>query len=147
MYNFTFPRPMRILLIEDNPGDIRLTKEALRIAKMPNLLRVIEDGVEAMTFLFGPDKLIDQFRPDLIILDLNLPRKDGRDILIALKTDPTLKRIPIIIFTTSQAEPDVIHAYEMHANCFITKPMDYEQFIAVARAIESFWLTVVRLPN
>ncbi|MDQ1301410.1 MAG: hypothetical protein QG637_1331 [Chloroflexota bacterium] len=146
MPNLSAGRPIEILLIEDNPGDIRLTKEALRTGKTPNRLRVAEDGVEAMAILFRQGKHTNAPIPDLIVLDLNLPRKDGREVLAEIKADPALKRIPIVILTTSQAEADMFRAYDLHANCYITKPMDYERFQAVIRAIESFWLTIVKLP-
>jgi CheY-like chemotaxis protein len=146
MSNLSAGRPIEILLIEDNPGDVRLTQEALRTARMPNRLRVAEDGIEAMAMLHREDKYAAGPLPDLILLDLNLPRKDGREVLRELKADPALKRIPIIILTTSQSEPDILRAYDLHANCYITKPVDYERFQAVIKAIENFWLAVVRLP-
>lgn len=139
-------RPIEILLIEDNPGDVRLTKEALRTAKTPNRIRVAEDGIQAIEMLFRQGEYARDPLPDLILLDLNLPRKDGREILKEIKADPTLRRIPVIVFTTSRAEPDIAWAYDMQANCYITKPMDFQQFLKVARAIEEFWLNTVRLP-
>jgi len=146
MPNQRMSRPIEILLIEDNPGDVRLTKEALRTSKLPNRIRVAEDGIEASAILFRRGQYADAPRPDLIVLDLNLPRKDGRTVLAEIKTDPELKRIPVVILTTSQAVSDIFQAYDMHANCYITKPMDYDQFQAAIKAIESFWLTVARLP-
>jgi CheY-like chemotaxis protein len=146
MLNQRIGRPIEILLIEDNPGDVRLTKEALRTSRLPNRIRVAEDGIEASAILFGQGQPAAGPRPDLIVLDLNLPRKDGRAVLAELKADPELKRIPVVILTTSQAESDITQAYDMYANCYITKPMDYERFQAAIKAIESFWLTVVRLP-
>ncbi len=146
MVNLPVSRPIEILLVEDNPGDIRLTKEALRTAKVPNRLRVAEDGVEATAILFRQGQYADAPLPDLILLDLNLPRKDGREVLREVKSDPVLKRIPVIILTTSQSQPDVLMAYDMQANCYITKPVDYERFQAVVKAIENFWLSIVRLP-
>ena len=146
MVNLSVGRPIEILLVEDNPGDIRLTKEALRTAKVSNRLRVAEDGVEATAILFRQGKYANAPLPDLILLDLNLPRKDGREVLREIKADPVLKRIPVIILTTSQAQPDVLMAYAMQANCYITKPVDYERFQAVVKAIENFWLSIVRLP-
>ena len=146
MPDFAAGRPIEILLVEDNPGDIRLTKEALRTARTPNHLHIAEDGVEAMARLFRRGKYVNSPPPDLILLDLNLPRKDGREVLAEIKADPAFKRTPVIIMTTSQAEPDIIRAYDLQANCYIIKPMDYERFQAIIRAIESFWLTVARLP-
>jgi CheY-like chemotaxis protein len=146
MTNLTTTRPISILLIEDNPGDVRLTKEALRNTKVPSRISVAVDGAEAMAILRQQDRYADVPRPDLILLDLNLPRKDGREVLAEVKADPVLKRIPIVILTTSQAEQDVLRAYDLHANCFITKPVDFERFLAVAKAIEYFWLSIVRLP-
>ncbi len=146
MVNLSVGRPIEILLVEDNPGDIRLTKEALRTAKVSNRLRVAEDGIEATAILFRQGKYANAPLPDLILLDLNLPRKDGREVLREIKADPVLKRIPVIILTTSQAQPDVLMAYDMQANCYITKPVDYERFQAVVKAIENFWLSIVRLP-
>ncbi len=140
-------RPVHILLIEDNPGDVRLTIEALREAKVRNTLNVASDGEEALRYLhhLGPHR--DAPRPDLILLDLNLPRKDGREVLAEIKVDPNLKIIPVVILTTSQAEQDILRSYELRANCYITKPVDLDQFITVVRSIESFWLTIVTLPS
>jgi len=140
-------RPIEILLIEDSPGDVRLTREALKEAKVLNRLSVATDGVEAMEFLRRRGRHADTPRPDLILLDLNLPRKDGREVLEEIKTDPSLKRIPVVVLTTSRAEEDVIRAYDLHANCYITKPVDFKQFIVVVQAIEDFWLTIVKLPR
>jgi two-component system response regulator len=139
-------KPIEILLIEDNPGDVRLVKEALRTAKTPSRIRVAEDGFQAMEILLRQGEYARDPLPDIIILDLNLPRKDGREVLKEIKNDPVLRRIPVIIFTTSRAEPDILWAYDMHANCYITKPVDFQQFLTVIRAIESFWLNTVRLP-
>lgn len=146
MLDLSAGRPIEILLIEDNPGDIRLTQEALRTARRPNRIRVAEDGVEAMAILRREGNYAHTPLPDLILLDLNLPRKDGRDVLREIKTDPVLKRIPVIILTTSQSQPDVTMAYDLHANCYITKPVDFERFQAAVKAIENFWLSTVRLP-
>lgn len=146
MPNLSAGRPIEILLIEDNPGDIRLTQEALRTAKRPNRIRVAEDGVEAMAILRREGNYAHSPLPDLILLDLNLPRKDGRQVLREIKADPVLKRIPVIILTTSQSQPDVTMAYDLHANCYITKPVDFERFQAAIKAIETFWLSTVRLP-
>jgi chemotaxis family two-component system response regulator Rcp1 len=135
-----------ILLVEDNPGDVRLAREALKESKIRNQLFVVIDGVEAMDFLRRRGKHADAPRPDLILLDLNLPRKSGREVLAEIKTDESLKRIPVVIMTVSRAEEDVIKSYDQHANCYITKPLDFNQFIEVTKAIEGFWLTIVRLP-
>jgi chemotaxis family two-component system response regulator Rcp1 len=137
---------VEILLIEDNPGDVRLTREAFQEGKITNNLSVVKDGVEAIAFLHQEDKYADAPRPDVILLDLNLPRKDGREVLAEIKQDPDLKRIPVVILTTSQAEQDILKTYNLHANCYITKPVDLEQFIGVVRSIEAFWLSVVKLP-
>ena len=138
--------PIEILLIEDNLGDVRLTMEALKEGKVSNNLSVVKDGVEAIAFLRQEDKYADAPRPDLILLDLNLPRKDGREVLAEIKQDPDLKRIPVVILTTSQAEQDILKTYDLYANCYITKPVDLEQFITVVRSIETFWLSIVKLP-
>jgi chemotaxis family two-component system response regulator Rcp1 len=135
-----------ILLVEDNPGDVRLAQEALKESKVRNKLYVVEDGVEAMNFLRQEGKFIGSPRPDLILLDLNLPRKSGREVLDEVKSDESLKRIPVVVLTVSKAEEDIIKAYDHHANCYITKPLDFDQFIEVTKSIEDFWLTIVRLP-
>jgi chemotaxis family two-component system response regulator Rcp1 len=141
-------RPIEILLVEDSPGDVRLTREALRDAKVSNNLHVVRDGVEALAFLRRQgDQFAECPRPDLILLDLNLPRKSGHEVLEEIKADGALRRIPVVILTTSQAEQDVLRTYDLHANCYITKPVDLDQFIAVVRSIEDFWLTIVRLPS
>ena len=140
-------RPIEILLVEDNPGDIRLTKEALKEAKVLNTLTVVQDGVEALTCLRRQGQYADAKRPDLILLDLNLPRKDGREVLAEIKNDEALKFIPVVILTTSQDEQDVLKSYGLHANCYITKPVELEQFISVVKAIEDFWLGIVVLPS
>jgi CheY-like chemotaxis protein len=136
-----------ILLVEDNPGDTRLVIEAMREAKLENYIHVVEDGVEAMQFLRREGRFGDAPRPDLILLDLNLPKKDGRAVLAEVKTDPVLKRIPVVVLTTSQAEEDVLRAYDLHANCYITKPVDMEQFMKVVAQIDEFWIRVVTLPK
>jgi two-component system, chemotaxis family, response regulator Rcp1 len=138
--------PIEILLIEDNPGDVRLTVEALREGKVRNNLHVATDGVEALQFLRRGGPFARAPRPDMILLDLNLPRKDGREVLSEIKADPDLRRIPIVVLTTSKAESDVLRSYDLHANCYITKPVDVGDFFAVVRSIDSFWLAVVRLP-
>jgi CheY-like chemotaxis protein len=140
-------RPVEILLIEDSPSDTELTVEALREARVRNHLSIVEDGVQAMSFLRRQDKFSRAPRPDLIMLDLNLPRKDGREVLAEIKADEDLKTIPVVVLTTSRAEQDVLRAYNLHANCYITKPVDFEQFLEVVRSIESFWLLIVRLPS
>lgn len=135
-----------ILLVEDNPGDVRLTAEALRQAKIANSLHVVEDGEEALAFLSQEHDYCGAPFPDLILLDLNLPKKDGRELLADIKADEKLKQIPVVVLTTSQAEEDVLRAYKLAANCYITKPVDFPQFMKVVRSIEEFWLTVVKLP-
>jgi two-component system, chemotaxis family, response regulator Rcp1 len=140
-------RPIDILLVEDNPGDVRLTVEALREGKVHNNLHVVGDGVDALAFLHREGQYADAPTPDLILLDLNLPRKDGREVLAEIKADPQLRRIPVVVLTTSNAEQDVLRSYDLHANCYITKPVDLDQFINVVRTIEEFWLAVVTLPT
>ncbi len=137
---------IEILLVEDDPGDVRLTQEALKTAKVLNRLSVVNDGVDAMAFLRRQGKHSDAPCPDLVLLDLNLPRKDGRAVLAEIKTDPDLKHIPVVVLTTSQDERDILHAYNAYANCYITKPVDLKQFLAVVEAIDNFWLTIVKLP-
>lgn len=139
--------PIEILLVEDNPGDVRLTQEALKDAKVSNTLHVVEDGVAAMDFLHRRSPYENKPRPALILLDLNLPKKNGREVLSEIKQDPQLKDIPVVILTTSQSEEDVLRAYTLHANCYITKPVDFVQFTKVIRTIEEFWLTIVVLPS
>jgi CheY-like chemotaxis protein len=139
--------PIEVLLVEDNPGDVRLTREALRDNKVHIHLSLVEDGVEAVTFLRREGKYANAPRPDLILLDLNLPRKDGREVLKEIKGDGDLKQIPVVILTTSTAEQDILRTYDFHANCYITKPVDFEQFLRVVKAIEDFWLIVVKLPK
>ncbi len=136
-----------ILLVEDNPGDTRLVIEAMHEAKLENYIHVVEDGIEAMQFLRREGRFGDAPRPDLILLDLNLPKKDGRAVLAEVKADPVLKRIPVVVLTTSQAEEDVLRAYDLHANCYITKPVDMEQFMKVVAQIDDFWVRVVTLPK
>jgi len=139
-------RPIEILLVEDSPSDTDLTVEALATAKICNRLSVVEDGVQAMEFLRRQGRYAGAPRPDLILLDLNLPRKDGREVLAEIKTDERLRTIPVVMLTTSQAEQDILRAYSLHANCYITKPVDFRQFLEVVKAIENFWLAVVKLP-
>ncbi len=140
-------RPIEILLVEDNPGDVRLTIEALREGKVLNRLTVARDGEEAMAALLRQGRFANARRPDIILLDLNLPKKDGREVLEEIKKDPILMVIPVVILTTSQDEQDVLKSYKLHANCYITKPVDLPQFLAVVKAIEDFWFTVVVLPK
>jgi chemotaxis family two-component system response regulator Rcp1 len=140
-------RPVEILLVEDNPADVRLTREALRDAKVVNTLHVVEDGEAAVQFLRRQGRYTDAPRPDVILLDLNLPRRSGHEILADVKNDPELRSIPIVVLTTSQAEEDILTAYRLHANCYISKPVDLAQLTKVVRAIDSFWFTVVTLPR
>jgi two-component system, chemotaxis family, response regulator Rcp1 len=146
MINFKNIKVVEILLVEDSPGDVRLTVEALKEAKVSNNLSVVQDGVEAMAFLQQKGAYKDAARPDIILLDLNLPRKDGREVLAEIKEDPKLKQIPVVVLTTSRSEQDILKAYDLHANCYITKPVDFKQFMTVVKSIENFWLTVVKLP-
>lgn len=139
-------KPIKILLVEDSPGDIRLTEEVLREGKVHNNLSVVRNGVEALAFLHQTGKYVDAPRPDLILLDLNLPKRDGREVLAEIKEDPNLKHIPVVVLTTSNAEQDILRAYDLDANCYINKPVDLEQFFTAIRSIENFWLTVVTLP-
>jgi two-component system, chemotaxis family, response regulator Rcp1 len=143
----TSGRPIEILLVEDSPGDVRLTLESLKESKVRNNISVVGDGIEALAFLRCQDKHGHAPRPDLILLDLNLPKKDGREVLADIKNDPELKRIPVVILTTSKAEEDILRTYTLHANCYITKPVNLDQFMKVVRAIEDFWLTIVKLPG
>lgn len=140
-------RPVEILLVEDNPGDVDLTLEALEDAKMRNNVSVARDGQEALDFLRGEDGFEDTPRPDLILLDLNLPKKDGREVLRIVKDDPDLKSIPVVVLTTSNDEKDVLESYEHRANAYIVKPVDFDQFFRAIQALEDFWLTVVKLPG
>jgi len=138
--------PIEILLVEDNPGDVRLTQEALKEGKVRNHLSVVDDGAKAVDFLFRRGPYAGAPRPDLILLDLNLPKMDGREVLRQIKAEPALRSIPIVVLTTSQADEDVVKAYDLHVNCYITKPIDLAQFLNVVKAIEDFWLTIVKLP-
>jgi two-component system, chemotaxis family, response regulator Rcp1 len=140
-------RPAEVLLVEDSPGDVRLTREALKEGKVRNNLSVVSDGVEAMEFLRREGQYADAPRPDIVLLDLNMPRKDGREVLAEMKSDETLKRIPVVILTTSEAEQDILRTYDLHANCYLTKPVDLEQFISIVKSVEDFWLTIVQLPR
>jgi chemotaxis family two-component system response regulator Rcp1 len=139
-------RPIEILLVEDNPGDVRLTREALKEAKVRNNLAVANDGVEALAYLRREPPHEAANRPDLVLLDLNLPRKDGREVLAEIKADPDLRRLPVVVLTTSTAEKDILESYNLYANCYITKPVDLDQFLSIVTSIEDFWLTIVKLP-
>jgi CheY-like chemotaxis protein len=139
-------QPVDILLVEDSPADVRLTREALKEARVMNQLHVVKDGVAALAFLRHRDEYTDSPRPDLILLDLNLPKKDGREVLAEIKQDEDLKRIPVVVLTTSKAEEDIVNTYNLHANAYITKPVDLTKFFDVIRALEGFWLAVVTLP-
>jgi chemotaxis family two-component system response regulator Rcp1 len=140
-------KAIEILLVEDSAGDVRLTVEALKESKIRNKLSVVQDGVEAMEFLRQEGIYKDAVRPDLVLLDLNLPRKDGREVLAEIKSDQKLWQIPVVILTTSRSEEDILKAYDLHANCYIAKPVDFKQFMTVVKSIENFWLTVVKLPT
>jgi len=146
MNNEEISKNIEILLVEDNPADIRLAQEAFKDAKVHNILYTVGDGVEAMAFLRRQGKYADVGRPDLILLDLNLPKKDGREVLAEIKIDEHLKLIPVVILTVSKDEEDILKTYNLHANCYITKPIDFEQFMKVIKTIEEFWLTIVKLP-
>jgi CheY-like chemotaxis protein len=139
-------RPIEILLVEDSPADVRLTQEALKEEKFHVNLSVVNDGVEAMEFLLRQGNYEKAVRPDLILLDLNLPRKDGKEVLKEIKNDENLKTIPVVILTISKAEEDIFKTYNLHANCYITKPLDLNQFARVVKSIKEFWLTIVKLP-
>ena len=140
-------RPVDILLVEDSPTDVFLAREALEQAKVLNTLHVVSDGVEAMDYLHRRGPYAGAVRPDLVLLDLNLPRKDGREVLAEIKADAGLKRIPVVVLTTSKAEEDILRAYGLHANCYVAKPVDFDRFAEVVKAIESFWFTIVSLPT
>ncbi len=140
-------RPIQILLVEDSPSDVKLTMTALKRAKVANKVSHVEDGVQAMDFLRRKGEYAMAPRPDLVLLDLNLPRKDGREVLQEMKGDPDLALIPVVVLTTSQAEQDIIRSYQLHANCYVTKPVNFERFLEIVQSIENFWLTVVELPG
>ena len=137
---------VEILLVEDNPGDVRLTREALRDSKVQNNIHVVDDGVKAMQFLNREAPYQDVPRPDIILLDLNLPRRDGREVLADIKLSEDFRRIPVVILTTSDDEQDILKSYDLHANCFITKPVDFNRFITIVKSIENFWFSIVKLP-
>ncbi|MCX7898280.1 MAG: response regulator [Rhodocyclaceae bacterium] len=136
----------QFLLVEDNPGDVRLTQEALKESKLRNHLSVVGDGEEALAFLRRKPPYENAPRPDVILLDLNLPKKNGREVLAEIKADPDLRRIPVVVITSSEAEQDILMSYDLHVNCYVTKPVDLDQFIKVVRSVSEFWLTIVRLP-
>jgi two-component system response regulator len=138
--------PIEVLLVEDNPGDAQLTRIALEDSKISIHLNVVEDGVEAMAFLRKQEKYVKAVHPDIVLLDLNLPRKDGREVLAEIKADEKLRRIPVVVLTTSQAEEDILKAYNLCANCYITKPVDFDQFVKIVQSIENFWFAIVKLP-
>jgi CheY-like chemotaxis protein len=138
--------PIEVLLVEDNPGDAQLTSIALEDSKISVNLHVVEDGVEAMTFLRKQENYANAPHPDIILLDLNLPKKDGREVLAEIKADDKLRRIPVVVLTTSQSESDILKAYNLSANCFITKPVDFDQFVKIVQSIENFWFAIVKLP-
>ena len=143
----TDARLVEILLVEDNPGDVLLTREALKEGKVLNNLHVAHDGEEALKFLHKEDPYQDVPTPDIVLLDLNLPKVNGREVLAEVKSDPVLRRIPVVVLTTSQAEEDIIRSYDLHANCYIAKPLDLDQFITVIKTVEDFWVSIVKLPN
>ncbi|MHB1286638.1 MAG: response regulator [Leptospirales bacterium] len=147
MNNSGMGRPAEFLLVEDNPGDVRLTREALQESKIRNNLNVVGDGEQALLYLRKHPPHTNALRPDIILLDLNLPRKDGREVLAEIKGDPSLRRIPVVVITSSEAEQDILRTYDLHVNCYVTKPVDLDQFIKVVQSVESFWLTIVRLPS
>lgn len=147
MYHHMVGLPIDILLIEDNPGDVRLTREAFKLAKMKNNLHVAKDGGEALDFLFKNEPYENTPNPDIILLDLNLPKMDGRQLLQEIKKDKQLRTIPVIVLTTSTAEEDILRTYHLHANCYIHKPMEMDEFVTVVKTIENFWLSIVKLPN
>ena len=138
--------PIEVLLVEDDPGDVLMTREAFEEHKVGNRLNVVSDGVDALAYLRKEDPYQKAARPDLILLDLNLPRRDGREVLEEIKNDASLRQIPVVVLTTSQADEDVLRSYQLHANAYVTKPVDFERFVKVVKQIDEFWLTIVRLP-
>ncbi len=146
MNNLSAVMPIEVLLVEDNPGDALLTRIALEDSRISVHLNVVEDGVEAMAFLRKQEKYAKVPHPDIVLLDLNLPKKDGREVLAEIKGDENLRRIPVVVLTTSQAEEDILKAYNLAANCYITKPVDFDQFVKIIRSIENFWFAIVKLP-
>ena len=145
MNNPAMDKPIKILLVEDNAGDVRLTREAFKECKVATIMEVVSDGEEALAFLKRNGSGVEN-HPDIILLDLNLPKKDGREVLAEIKSDPTLRQIPVVILTTSKANQDILKCYDMHANCYIAKPVDVNEFIQAVKTIEDFWLTIVKLP-
>jgi CheY-like chemotaxis protein len=141
------PRPIEVLLVEDDPGDVLLTKEAFDDNKVQNNLSVVSDGEEATDYLRRRGRFTEAARPDLVLLDLNLPRKDGREVLLEIKADPELRSIPVVVLTTSEADEDILRSYDLHANAYVTKPVDFDQFIRVVRHIDDFFVSVVKLPR
>jgi CheY-like chemotaxis protein len=146
MDNSRYLKPIEILMVDDNLGDIRLTLEALKGSKVKNTIHVVHDGIEAMSFLHRQGNYAMAPRPDLILLDLNMPKKDGREVLAEIKSDEQLKSIPVVILTVSQAEEDILKTYNLHANCYISKPVDLDQFMNIVKSLEDFWFTIVKLP-
>jgi two-component system, chemotaxis family, response regulator Rcp1 len=144
---FEMGKPIEILMVEDSPGDVRLVQEAFKEAKVRNTMNIVGDGVEAMAYLRKEGKYQEAARPDLVLLDLNLPKKDGREVLSEVKADEGLKSIPVVVLTVSKSEEDILKSYDLHANAFITKPVDFNQFLKAVKSIEEFWLTVVKLPR
>jgi len=140
-------QPIEVLLVEDDPGDILLIREAFEFNKVHNTLNVVSDGEQALDYLRGAGDYTGAIRPDLVLLDLNLPRKDGREVLAEVKSDPDLRTIPIVVLTTSEAEEDVLKSYQLHANAYVTKPVDFERFVSIVRQIDDFFVSVVRLPG
>jgi CheY-like chemotaxis protein len=140
-------QPIEVLLVEDDPGDVLLIREAFEFNKVHNNLNVVHDGEQALAYLRNEGEYADKLRPDLMLLDLNLPRKDGREVLAEVKGDPSLRAIPIVVLTTSEAEEDVLKSYQLHANAYVTKPVDFERFVAIVRQIDDFFVSVVRLPS
>jgi CheY-like chemotaxis protein len=140
-------QPIEVLLVEDDPGDVLLIREAFDFNKVHNNLNVVSDGEQALDYLRGSGDYTDRIRPDLVLLDLNLPRKDGREVLAEVKSDPDLRTIPIVVLTTSEAEEDVLKSYQLHANAYVTKPVDFERFVSIVRQIDDFFVSVVRLPS
>jgi CheY-like chemotaxis protein len=140
-------QPIEVLLVEDDPGDVLLIREAFEFNKVHNNLNVVSDGEQALSYLRREGEWSDALRPDLVLLDLNLPRKDGREVLAEVKGDPSLRAIPIVVLTTSEAEEDVLKSYELHANAYVTKPVDFERFVSIVRQIDDFFVSVVRLPS
>jgi CheY-like chemotaxis protein len=143
----TLVKPVEVLLAEDSPADVRLTQEVLKDAHVANELRIVSDGEQALAYLRGEPPFQDAPRPDLLLLDLNLPRKSGREVLAEIAADPNLRSLPVVVLTTSAAESDILASYQMNVNAYVTKPVDLDAFIAVVRSIEDFWLTIVRLPT